>query len=498
MADRQPNVPWLLDCEPRAVQQEALRRSHFGVATQDRVNGEVFHEYLPHYDEGPAKGWAWFMEMRLGKTPTALNEFELFKREYGITRLLILSPNTYKLTWEMELDKFGCSVPGLAFESRHRQSHASWLNRHNECALIINYEATRQRPTLEILEDFVDDRTLIIADESVLIKNYRAISTKNLLALSKRAAAVRAMTGQPAPQGVHDLYSQLRFIRTLQDTNYYQFRNRYAVMGGFQMKQVKGLKNQKELAGMLRQVSFVAKRRYWAESVHPDYELVSLQLENEQLQYYKQMDDELLLYLDGEDETITAAQAGAKWAKLQQISTGFIYDEHGKPHWLVPFDRTPKFRAFIQRMEFISGKAIVVANHAPTVEMLFARLSDYNPAVIANGQQMRKLGLSVEQEKRRFNEDDNCRVMVVQERSAKYGHTLLGTERKPCNTTVFFENSFSYDDRVQVEQRNQAVGKLEPVHIMDFVSGTAERRVIANLKAKQEMAEKILEQEIEK
>lgn len=487
-------VDWLIDCEPRPVQIEALRRSYHGLATQTKVDGEKFTKYLPHHG-GPAKGWAHFMEMRLGKTPVTLAEFELFRRDYGFKRLAILSPNSFKKTWGQEIDKFGVLLPSHVFESKRRADAYQWCENHDEGVFVINYEALRQTQTQHLLESWVDNKTMLVADESVLIKNYTAVMTKAALKLSKKAGAVRILTGQPCPQGVHDLYSQLRFVGQLERVNFYGFRNRFALMGGWQGKQVVGVKNRDQLSELLGKISFVAKRRNWAVTNEPDYETVRLEMSKIQRQHYQSMDRELIVFLDEQEDAISADQAGAKWAKLQQISSGFIYNDRGDVQLLLPFHKTHKFMDLEQRLQFISGKVLIMAHHAATVRLLYEHLPD--SAIIASGLTMKNLGKNVEDEKTRFNSDDSCKIMVAQVKAVKYGHTLLGTPNEPCDTTIYFENSFSLDDRIQSEQRNQTVAKSDPIHIIDYVSGEAEKRVIDRLQRKQQIAELITRQEEE-
>ena len=74
-----PEAEWLIGGDPREVQLEALRRSFYGYELKSDKNDEntVPTPLRPGYS--PALGWGHLMEMRLGKTPTILNEFALFR-----------------------------------------------------------------------------------------------------------------------------------------------------------------------------------------------------------------------------------------------------------------------------------------------------------------------------------------------------------------------------------------------------------------------------------
>ena len=76
-------IPWHLTSKPWPVQVEALKRSY----------GQP--------------GYSFYMEMRLGKSSTALNEFLMLHSKGVVNRLLIFAPNKFKAGWLQEAKKFG-------------------------------------------------------------------------------------------------------------------------------------------------------------------------------------------------------------------------------------------------------------------------------------------------------------------------------------------------------------------------------------------------------
>lgn len=490
-----PGVEWLLDCDPRPAQLEALARSYTGKCwrnNKDQPIPSFPFDLLPHVG-GPASGWGHFMEMRVGKTPTLLNEFMLLRRDHGFKRLLVLSPNRYKSTWGKEVVKFGVDVEPLVFESHKRKQAEKWLDQNEEWVLIVNYEALTSQKTVDLLTDYVDRKTLMAADESVMIKNRNSGFFKKAHDISKEAGMTRPMTGLPTPQGVSDLYSQLRFARKLEGKNFYQFRNSYALMGGFMGKKEIGIKNEERLHALLHVSSFHGKRSEWATSLDSDYELVELEMTDRQKKAYNEMEQEFVAWLDSGD-MVSADQVITKYIKLQQISSGFIYDENRQVHTLVPLEKTEKFQDLKDRIENrIIGKVIVIGHFLPTLDALYEALEPYGVATIRGNKKMHELGLDAEEEKKRFNEDPKCRVMLGQSKAIKYGHTLMGTPEHPCITTIYFENSYSLDDRAQSEQRNQGEGQTAPINIVDYASTPMEERVLDALIHKKDIAVAIME-----
>ena len=77
---------------------------------------------------------------------------------------------------------------------------------------------------------------------------------------------------------------------------------------------------------------------------------------------------------------ITVDVAIAKYEKLAQIQTGFIYDDTGDVHELVKPTDNPRLNLLKQLLEEeIEGKCCVVYRHRPVFELLLKALAKYNP-----------------------------------------------------------------------------------------------------------------------
>lgn len=484
-------VDWYLDCDPRLAQLEALARSYTGFQYRDHKDDTPNKRPLGHAGK-PIDGWGHFLEMRVGKTPTALNEFMQFKADFGINKFFMLAPNKYKYTWGLEWERFGVDVPVHVFESQNRHKFAQFMKDNPEGGVIVNYETLRYKDNVDLFEQFIDDRTYMGADESVMIKNPESGFSETARELGKMAAVTRPLTGKPTPQGVQDLYAQLRFAKKLEGWNFYQFRNKFALKGGFKGKQIIGVKNEDKLNRLREASSFFARRIHWGRYVASDYEVMELDLLPEQLRVYREMETEFVADLEN-GTIVTADQVITKYVKLQQIAAGFIRDEEKQVHQIVPFTKTPKFVDVLDRINnYINGKVIIFYHYAPTGDNLAKALANYNPAQIKGSAGMKKLGTTPDAEKHRFNNDPKCRIMLGQMKAIKYGHTLMGTPDDPCLTSIYYENSYSLDDRAQTEERNQGEGQLDAIHIVDYCCSNIEKRIIQNLVAKEEVASVIM------
>ncbi len=96
---------------------------------------------------------------------------------------------------------------------------------------------------------------------------------------------------------------------------------------------------------------------------------------------------------------------------------------------------------------------------------------------------MRTEGLDFEKEKHKFNTDDDTQVAMCQSSSTKYGLTLLGTEARPCYNTLYYENIYDLNVRIQTEDRNHRHGQKYPVGYMDLISSPVEKKIVDTLTA---------------
>ena len=102
----------------------------------------------------------------------------------------------------------------------------------------------------------------------------------------------------------------------------------------------------------------------------------------------------------------------------------------------------------------------------------------------------------IQKAKDTFNNDPACRVILVQTRAGKYGHTLLGglSPEDRCSTMIFAENSYSLDDRSQIEDRMHRHGQTADSCLYIDVWGTKlDHRITLALQAKESIAQAVFQ-----
>ena len=197
----------------------------------------------------------------------------------------------------------------------------------------------------------------------------------------------------------------MRAIGLFPITNFFAFRGRYCVMGGWNEKEVLRAKNTDELAAFMAPVVFQAKKADWLpELPRKDFTIRDYEMSAEQRRQYNQMERQFLLEI--ETGVITVDVAIAKYAKLAQIQCGFIYDEDGTTHELVDPKNNPRLNLLLQILEEeVAGKVCVVYRHRAMLSLLLEALKGWSPAWIKGGMKPDE----VTQQKARFNDDPACR-----------------------------------------------------------------------------------------
>lgn len=484
-------VEWLVDCSPREAQLEALRRSYYGYALKDHKDDEGTYRWLR---DRPARGWGHFMEMRLGKTPTSLNELLLFHQDYGVSRGVVFSPNSYKMDWVLEAEKFGVSlsIPFFPFELSHMHKAEEFLRQCNgQGVLVVNYEAMQHTKGLQLIADHISGKgSIVFADESIKIKNHQSIATKNIMNVTKETSVTRILTGKPMTQGPQDLYPQLRLARNLDGTNFYSFRNRYCKMGGFKNKKVTGIKNEEMLQDLIASTAFVAKRKDWGKITVPEFSIEKLTVSPEQKKHYDELEKDFMTMLENGD-VVSVDQVVSKLMKQQQISSGFIYNEDGKAVSICTPDKLPKMVRLLEIMEESESKVIVPYHYNASGDILAEALAPYNPAFIRSKGWMKKNEKDTVAEKLKFNSDPSCRVIILNLDAGKYGHDLSGREGDRCTVMAFYENSYSLDTRSQIEMRNTASSQDWTNLYLDFVATKTEAAAIKALVHKENLVKAV-------
>lgn len=429
---------------------------------------------------------ALLMEMGTGKSLTAL---AIAGRRYldgEIKRLLIVCPTSIMFVWHDEFEKFAdfpYSLIVLDGPVKKRIERLQEFKGEGLLVVVINYEATWRME--DELRAWGPD--MIVADESQRIKTPSAQQSKAMHRLGKVAKYRMILTGTPVTQGPLDFFSQYKFLDpTIFGNSYYAFRARYAVMGGYENRQVVRYQNLPELIEKAHSIAFRVTKAEALDLPEQIDQIRYCELEPKATRIYEQMRRECIAELEGE-KVVTAANVLSKLLRLQQITGGFLGDGEGGTQKV----STAKLEVLEEILEDVvldNGKKIVIfARFRPeiaTIEKLLQEL-DIRYECITGDVDMSARGEKV----RSFQTDPGVKVFIAQLQTAGLGITLTAAD-----TAVFYSLDFSFANYDQARARLHRIGQKNNVtNIHIIAKGTVDEKVMKALSKKKSLADLVVD-----
>ena len=264
-------------------------------------------------------------EMGLGKSLQALTVFAVDVALGKAQSAIVVAPATLKDNWADEIEKFTRfkylvfgqivnpktgKIATLGPEARSLQL-TEFMLMDGPKILITNYEQIK--PHLRMLNAAKFD--VAIFDEAHYIKNYKAARTKASIALITRRNFI--LTGSPMLNQVNELWTLLHKIDPGRFPRYWSFVQRYAVFGGYKDKAIIGVKNEKELNGIVNQymVRRLAIDHLGLDTPQIIPRIVSLHPEQRKL--YDEVYEDMRLTTT--DDVLDIQNALTKFLRLKQI-----------------------------------------------------------------------------------------------------------------------------------------------------------------------------------
>ena len=268
-----------------------------------------------------------FAETGTGKSLTVLD----FAMSQGFKRILVLSPpSSLDATWRQEVDRFTYYNPiTLSGPVKKRIETLRDIYTHENVVVATNYEALINPQFLGALCNSKFD--VVFADESTFFKNpkiRKSKRTKAMYELAKYIPCRYAMSGTPAPNGMQDYFSQMRFLSPdILGDNYYKFETEYFYKSGFQGYELNITpENEKKMLEKIREHSVTVRKQDVLKDLPDNTNIIMhYHLTAKEEKAYNQMKKDFLIPFESGD--VTAGQAATQLLKLRQVTSSFIYDE---------------------------------------------------------------------------------------------------------------------------------------------------------------------------
>lgn len=164
-----------------------------------------------------------FNEQRTGKTPIAINVMQQRK----VKKLLIITTATSVYQWQEEIEKWSDYITYVATGTKTKKSKAvqNFTNELKPSALVVSYDSFKTTKTIDglISEILLSKPEGVILDEAHRIKNPKTANAKTVFKLIPKIKYRLALTGTPAPNKQHEVWSILHFILPELFKSYWNF-----------------------------------------------------------------------------------------------------------------------------------------------------------------------------------------------------------------------------------------------------------------------------------
>lgn len=441
------------------------------------------------------KGFGLLFEMGCGKTLTAIAIAGAGYQMGKIERLLIVAPTSVVAVWPKELQeyaKFKYTCKTLLGEKKQRLKQIDDLIKFPFKALkvaVINYESTWRPEILEKLKEF--DADMVIADESQRIKTYDAAQSKAMHELGDQARYKLILSGTPVQTAAIDIWSQYRFLdKSVFGDNFFKFRGRYAIMGGYGNKKIVGYK---DLEGLIKKEHSIAFRVTKDEALdlpEQTFETRKIQFSQKEKNLYERIKKDSYAELDGGGH-ITATTVLTRLLRLQQLAGGFLVQDDAQKPQLVSRAKLDALADIIEDYVIGSGKKLVIfARFIAEVKAIMELADKVLPKEL---KQVAIYG-DIKKEDRgdivkQFQEDPKTVLFIGQIDTAGTGITLTAAD-----TCVYYSKNFNYATYSQSLSRIHRIGQRNCCTYIDLeIEGTIDELISKALSRKEDMAKTVVD-----
>lgn len=425
---------------------------------------------------------ALFHDPGLGKTRTCL---DLYTRLPKPLRLLVVCPlSLIDAAWGADTEKFTTWTWTSCREDFNPKADI-W---------IINYESLIRVPMQRRLEaaGVFQIPLMLVVDESSRLRNPRSLTTKTLLAFARRCQHRLCLSGTPAPNGLQELWSQLKIVDpTSVHDSYYAFRRTYFHLGRGTRTMGEPPPSRQAMQQLFQQgwvwrltptnrdrlLARAAPICHWvrkADALNLPEKITTIRhvtLTPNELRAYERMKRELVV--EFQSEVVTAEIALVKLMKLRQLSSGFIYGD--TTHIL----GTSRLNVLLEALEELGNQPVIIwCQFHEEIEQIAMALGEKAVTMYAGtkdrADSLRRFGLEAQ-------------YLIAHPRSAGHGLTLT-----QASTCVWYSLDWSLEAYTQANDRIHRIGQTRScLYVHLIAKGLIDEYIWGVLQRKQTLQEAI-------
>lgn len=438
-----------------------------------------------HQEVGVVNGltnaaFAFLWEPGAGKTFATVHVAKTRYIRDEIDLVVIILPNAIKQVWPREVEKWADDIATHVQVLNAGDTPKRKPGRHLEFLVLAVESLSQGRAYDKVMAYIKGRKVLCVLDESSRIKNPASIRTKKATHIGWACYYRLILTGTPVTQGPHDLYAQFRFLDPdiIGIKKWTAFRARYCVIGGFENRQIIGYQNIDELMDKIRPYCQYVRLEDCTDIPDKIYTKISVPLSPEQKSAIKELKLEGTLIREELGVELFVEMALEKMTRIQQIVGGSMphVDAENGGYKTIPMPgKIPKMDAMFEYIETLGHdkKCLIWARFTPERDRIVERLiAEYGEEAVV------RYDGSVSDDDRitavtRLQEDPTCRFFVSNQSVGGIGLTLTEARYALC-----YSNTFSSEDRVQMENRNHRTGQTQACVYVDFEADVKEDKMI--------------------
>jgi SNF2 family DNA or RNA helicase len=441
-------------------------------------------------------------EMGTGKTyPTIVTIIEKIKSN-KIDKAFIIVPKTIsRSVWESQIKKYSDLIVSV-IDSNSIKKRMEEIN-FDADVYIIGYELFAVME--ETIIPMIDNRTMVILDESSKIKNPSAKRSKAIHRLGRHVKHKIILNGTPITQGAQDIFSQFLFLDCGESfgTSYERFLYKYFYKESYQWKwTIKGKDEMNAISDKIYNVGIRYLKDECLDLPPKLYETREINMTNEQWKSYEEMRDQLVTWIETKEqrkERIDASVVVTKLLRLSQITSGFSKNETGD---IVRFKNNPKLNelsSMLDDMVYNGNQVVIWARFVPDLEAIKKLCDDKK---IKSGLLYGKVNATNREKLVKDFLEKKVSVFIGQQ-----GAGGLGIDLYTSNIVIYYSNDYTLLNRLQSEDRTHRKGseKHNKVTYYDLVAngpsgqGTIDHHILnVVLKEKKNIADLITKDGIRK
>lgn len=434
--------------------------------------------------------YAYLLEMGLGKTAIAIANAGYLYMKKELAAVLILAPKGVHRQWTES------EIP-LHLDKRIKYKTYTWGDKIDKISnggslifLSMNIDAIRTPRGFKVAMEFLlsyKNKSMMIVDESHLIKNGSADRTKAAWKLGKLSKYRRILTGTPIARSIIDAWSQFMFLddRILGHKYMTSFRSRYCIMGGWENKQIVGQKNTDEFFRLINPHSFRKTKDELLDLPPKTYIQRLYEMSDETKRHYKSLQATFMTALDS-GEIVDVPNAAVCALRLQQIVCGYLPKEDGSLE-LISNDR---IEAMLEIVRQVKGQIVIWARFIEDINRIEKAL------IKEEGKECCMVYMGSTKDKAREIAKDKfikgkIRFLISNPQAGGTGLNLQGLNI----SAIYYSNSFRSLDRWQSEDRIHRMGTKGTVNYFDLIAEkSVDRGILANLRRKKSISDLTLDE----